>query len=73
MNPTRARLLDVLISMGLEIGVTQLEEQHGELVGSLDVHGRSLKGGTLSGADSAALIDEVPRTRSHSAPTAKTE
>jgi 3-phosphoshikimate 1-carboxyvinyltransferase len=60
MNPTRARLLDVLISMGLEIGVTQLEEQHGELVGSLDVHGRSLKGGTLSGADSAALIDEVP-------------
>jgi 3-phosphoshikimate 1-carboxyvinyltransferase len=60
MNPIRARLLDVLISMGLEIGVTQLEEQHGELIGSLDVHGRSLKGGTLSGADSAALIDEVP-------------
>jgi 3-phosphoshikimate 1-carboxyvinyltransferase len=60
MNPTRARLLDVLISMGLEIGVTQLEEQHGELIGSLDVHGRSLKGGNLSGGDSAALIDEVP-------------
>jgi 3-phosphoshikimate 1-carboxyvinyltransferase len=60
MNPTRARLLDVLISMGLEIAVTQLEQQHGELVGSLQVRGRSLKGGTLSGADSAALIDEVP-------------
>ncbi len=60
MNPTRARLLDVLISMGLEISVTQLEEQHGELVGSLSVKGRKLRGGTLSGADSAALIDEIP-------------
>ena len=60
LNPTRARLLDVLISMGLEIAVTQLEEQHGELIGSLQVRGRLLKGGTVSGADSAALIDEVP-------------
>jgi 3-phosphoshikimate 1-carboxyvinyltransferase len=60
MNPTRARLLDVLISMGLEISVTQLEEQNGELVGSLTVKGRKLRGGTLAGADSAALIDEIP-------------
>jgi 3-phosphoshikimate 1-carboxyvinyltransferase len=60
MNPTRARLLDVLISMGLEIAVTQLEEQHGELIGSLQVRGKVLKGGSLSGADSAALIDEIP-------------
>jgi len=43
MNPTRARLLDVLISMGLEIAVTQLEEQHGELVGSLQVKGKQLR------------------------------
>ncbi len=60
MNPTRARLLDVLISMGLEITVTELEEQHGELIGSLRVRGGKLKGGILAGADSAALIDEIP-------------
>lgn len=60
MNPTRARLLDVLISMGLEIAVTQLEEQHGELVGSLQVKGKQLRGGRLAGADTAALIDEIP-------------
>jgi 3-phosphoshikimate 1-carboxyvinyltransferase len=60
MNPTRARLLDVLISMGLEIAVTQLEEQHGELVGSLQVRGKQLRGGGLAGADTAALIDEIP-------------
>ena len=34
MNPTRARLLDILMQMGLRISVTQLEEIHGELVGS---------------------------------------
>lgn len=60
MNPTRARLLDVLMQMGLRISVTQLEEIHGEMVGSLQVEGGSLKGATLAGADSAALIDEIP-------------
>jgi 3-phosphoshikimate 1-carboxyvinyltransferase len=60
MNPTRARLLDVLIQMGLSISVTQLEEVHGELVGSLQVEGVRLKGAKTSGADSAALIDEIP-------------
>src|SRR5579859_4615338 len=60
MNPTRARLLDVLMEMGLRISVTQLEEIHGELVGSLQVEGAGLKGATIAGADSAALIDEIP-------------
>ena len=60
MNPTRARLLDILMQMGLRISVTQLEEINGELVGSLEVEGGSLKGATISGADSAALIDEIP-------------
>ena len=35
MNPTRARLLDILILMGVGISVTQLEEQHGELRGTV--------------------------------------
>jgi 3-phosphoshikimate 1-carboxyvinyltransferase len=60
MNPTRARLLDILTLLGLKISVTQLEEIHGELVGTLQVEGARLKGVTISGADSAALIDEIP-------------
>jgi 3-phosphoshikimate 1-carboxyvinyltransferase len=60
MNPTRARLLDVLMQIGLHISVTQLDEVHGELVGSLQVEGAALKGASISGADSAALIDEIP-------------
>jgi 3-phosphoshikimate 1-carboxyvinyltransferase len=60
MNPTRARLLDILMQMGLHISVTQLEEIHGELVGSLQVTGGKLTGTTIAGSDSAALIDEIP-------------
>jgi 3-phosphoshikimate 1-carboxyvinyltransferase len=60
MNPTRARLLDILMQMGLRISVTQLDQIHGEMVGSLQVEGAALKGITIDGADSAALIDELP-------------
>jgi 3-phosphoshikimate 1-carboxyvinyltransferase len=60
MNPTRARLLDILMQMGLRISVTQLEEIHGELVGTLQVEGGRLKGATIAGSDTAALIDEIP-------------
>ena len=60
MNPTRARLLDILIEMGLRISVTQLEQIHGEIVGTLQVEGGALKGTTIAGADAAALIDEIP-------------
>ncbi len=60
MNPTRARLLDILMQIGLCISVTQLDEIHGELVGSLQVEGAHLTQATIAGADSAALIDEIP-------------
>jgi 3-phosphoshikimate 1-carboxyvinyltransferase len=60
MNPTRARLLDILMQMGLHISVTQLEEINGELVGTLQVEGGRLKGAIIAGADTAALIDEIP-------------
>jgi 3-phosphoshikimate 1-carboxyvinyltransferase len=60
MNPTRARLLDILMQMGLHISVTQLEEHHGELVGTLQVQGGRLQGTTIAGSDTAALIDEIP-------------
>jgi 3-phosphoshikimate 1-carboxyvinyltransferase len=60
MNPTRAHLLDILMQMGLRISVTQLDEVHGELVGTLQVEGERLKGTAITGADTAALIDELP-------------
>ncbi len=60
MNPTRARLLDVLMQMGLDISVMQLEEHHGELTGTLQVKGGTLKGTVISGSTTAALIDEIP-------------
>jgi 3-phosphoshikimate 1-carboxyvinyltransferase len=60
MNPTRARLLDILIQMGIGISVTQVDEEHGELRGTVKVEGRDLKGITIAGADAAALIDEIP-------------
>jgi 3-phosphoshikimate 1-carboxyvinyltransferase len=60
MNPTRARLLDILMQLGLRISVTQLDEIHGELVGSLQVEGSRLTQVTIAGADAAALIDEIP-------------
>jgi 3-phosphoshikimate 1-carboxyvinyltransferase len=60
MNPTRARLLDILISMGVGISVAELEDKHGELVGSVEVDGRDLRGATITGSDTTALIDEIP-------------
>jgi 3-phosphoshikimate 1-carboxyvinyltransferase len=60
MNPTRARLLDILIQMGLKITVGQVEQQHGELTGSLEAQGAAWQGGIIAGADTAALIDEIP-------------
>jgi 3-phosphoshikimate 1-carboxyvinyltransferase len=60
MNPTRARLLDILILMGVGISVAELEDKHGELVGTVEVDGRDLRGAKVGGADTAALIDEIP-------------
>ncbi|WP_158748118.1 3-phosphoshikimate 1-carboxyvinyltransferase [Acidobacterium sp. S8] len=62
LNPTRATLLDVLTALGAHIGVLNLEEKNGELVGTVQVNAPStgLTGTTISGALSAQLIDELP-------------
>ncbi len=60
MNPTRARLFDFLIQLGMSISVTQIEEHHGELAGTVEVKGGRLGGATIAGADTAQLIDELP-------------
>jgi 3-phosphoshikimate 1-carboxyvinyltransferase len=60
LNPTRARLLDFLIGLGVRITMSDLQEQHGELIGTLQVQGGKLKGARVLREDSAALIDEIP-------------
>jgi 3-phosphoshikimate 1-carboxyvinyltransferase len=60
LNPTRARLLEIMISMGIGISVTSREEQQGELRGTVRVEGRELRQATIAGPDTAALIDEIP-------------
>ncbi len=60
MNPTRARLLDILVQMGLKISVAHLEEHRGELVGTIEARGAEWKGAVIASADTAALIDEIP-------------
>jgi len=60
MNPTRAVLLDVLTALGARVRMVQVEEQHGELVGTVALEAGPLKGIRLAGAQSAALIDEIP-------------
>lgn len=60
LNPTRASLLDVLKILGARISVINLEEHHGELVGTVKVEYGKLKGITIEGAQSVALIDELP-------------
>jgi 3-phosphoshikimate 1-carboxyvinyltransferase len=60
LNPTRASLLDVLKILGARISVINLEEHHGELVGTVKVEHGPLKGITIEGGQSVALIDELP-------------
>jgi 3-phosphoshikimate 1-carboxyvinyltransferase len=60
MNPTRARLIDILMQMGLRVSVMQLDEIHGEMVGTLQAEGCGIKGTTIAGVDTAAVIDEIP-------------
>ncbi len=62
MNPTRAALLDVCTALGGRLGVMSLEEQHGELVGTVQMHAPEggMRGTVISGALSAQIIDELP-------------
>jgi 3-phosphoshikimate 1-carboxyvinyltransferase len=60
LNPTRASLLDVLKLLGARISVINLEEHHGELVGTIKVEHASLSGITIEDGQSVALIDELP-------------
>ncbi len=62
LNPTRSALLDVITALGGKINILNVEEQYGELIGTIQVN-RSpgpLRGIDISGALTAQLIDELP-------------
>ncbi|HYA23401.1 MAG TPA: 3-phosphoshikimate 1-carboxyvinyltransferase [Terriglobales bacterium] len=60
LNPTRSYLLDLLGGMGVHLAVTQLEEKHGELVGTVQIEGAELRGTSIRSPQSELLIDEIP-------------
>jgi 3-phosphoshikimate 1-carboxyvinyltransferase len=60
LNPTRSALLDVLTAMGSRISMVRVEEQHGELVGTITLVPGVSKPVEISGAQTALLIDELP-------------
>ena len=65
MNPTRSALLDTIVALGARIKVLNVEEHHGELVGTIQVNAYLDPRGSsqpveISGALTAQLIDEIP-------------
>lgn len=60
LNPTRAAILDVLASMGAKPKFLQVQEQHGELVGTITLEAAALTGLKIAGSLTASLIDELP-------------
>ena len=63
MNPTRSALLDVISALGGKIKILNVEELHGEMLGTIQVNnGPSTLRGPLeiTGALTAQLIDELP-------------
>ena len=60
LNPTRSALLDVLAAMGSRISMVRVEEQHGELLGTITLVPGAAKPVTIAGAQTALLIDELP-------------
>lgn len=60
LNPTRSALLDFLAGMGAHIRVQGLQQVSGELIGDILIQHSPVRGGTLGGAMTAALIDEIP-------------
>ena len=60
LNPTRTGLLDVLRNMGAKITISDLSEQGGEPVGTLNVSTSELEGCLVEGELVVRMIDEFP-------------
>jgi 3-phosphoshikimate 1-carboxyvinyltransferase len=60
LNPTRAKVLDFLISIGAQINLASVQLRDGELIGDLSVRFSTLSGGVIAGGQVAEMIDELP-------------
>ncbi len=60
MNETRSALLAILRRMGAEIETANIRHVGGETVGSIRVRSAKLHGTTVTAAEVAATIDELP-------------
>jgi 3-phosphoshikimate 1-carboxyvinyltransferase len=64
MNPTRTALLDVVTALGGRIKLLNVEEHHGELIGSIQVNRAATVPASspfvIAGALAAQVIDELP-------------
>lgn len=60
LNPGRGRVLDFLISIGGAINLASVQLRDGELIGDVAVRYATLRGGSVSGAMTAEMIDELP-------------
>lgn len=60
LNPTRSALLDVLAALGARVSMLNVEDRLGELAGTIRLEPRPLGGAVISGAQTVALIDELP-------------
>ncbi len=60
LNPTRAKVLDFLISIGAQINIASVQLRDGELIGDLSVKYSQLSGGSITGPQVPEMIDELP-------------
>ncbi len=60
LNPTRTRILDLLVSLGGHVKVLNVEMLGGELLGDLHVESSRLQGGEIPADAVPGLIDELP-------------
>lgn len=60
LNPTRSGLLDLLAGMGAQIKVLDMASIGGEVIGDILVRSAKVRGGSITGAQTAAVIDELP-------------
>jgi len=60
INPTRMAFLDLLITMGANIEMSNSKEVNNEPVADIQVKSSTLKGVTISGETIPGLIDEIP-------------
>jgi 3-phosphoshikimate 1-carboxyvinyltransferase len=60
INPSRAKVIDFLISIGAPLHIVSVSSQNGELIGDIAVRHAPLVGGTIAGPQVAEMIDELP-------------